>query len=134
MTSEPQEAFVWVWLPGAEDPVVAGRLDVVRRRSSPSPTGAATWSARSESRCTCRSCRCAADGSRRWPATIAGCIADAGPDAWGQRVILNHRIGRGAEDTAELSQLTYLLDSGSDRIGALDFQVSADRIRAAFAG
>ena len=27
MTSEPQQAFVWVWLPGATDPVVAGRLD-----------------------------------------------------------------------------------------------------------
>lgn len=40
-------------------------------------------------------------------------------------MILNHRIGSGAEDTAELSQLTYLLDSGSDRIGALDFQASA---------
>ena len=28
MTSEPRQAFVWVWLPGAEDPVVAGRLDI----------------------------------------------------------------------------------------------------------
>ena len=27
MTSEPRQAFVWVWLPGATDPVVAGRLD-----------------------------------------------------------------------------------------------------------
>ena len=25
----PQHAFVWVWLPGATEPVVAGRLDVV---------------------------------------------------------------------------------------------------------
>jgi len=25
----PQHAFVWVWLPGASEPVVAGRLDVV---------------------------------------------------------------------------------------------------------
>ncbi len=55
---------------------------------------------------------------------IAGCIADAGPDAWGQRVILNHRIGKGAEDTTDLGYLTYLLDSGSERIGALDFQSS----------
>jgi hypothetical protein len=28
MTSKPQhEAFVWIWLPGATEPVVAGRLD-----------------------------------------------------------------------------------------------------------
>jgi serine/threonine-protein kinase HipA len=29
MTSEPREAFVWIWLPGAAEPVVAGRLDRV---------------------------------------------------------------------------------------------------------
>lgn len=29
-TSEPPgEAFVWTWLPGASDPVVAGRLEIV---------------------------------------------------------------------------------------------------------
>ena len=27
MTSDPRTAFVWVWLPGAREPVVAGRLD-----------------------------------------------------------------------------------------------------------
>lgn len=27
MTSEPEKAFVWTWLPGAAEPVVAGRLD-----------------------------------------------------------------------------------------------------------
>lgn len=58
---------------------------------------------------------------------MASCIRDAGPDAWGQRVILARRAGHlGADrDTAELDQLTYLLESGSDRIGALDFQRSA---------
>jgi serine/threonine-protein kinase HipA len=124
MTSEPKQAFVWVWLPGAENPVVAGRLDVV------GDLVAFTYG---------RSYLGREDGialylpelplrrGRITPTvgTIAACIADAGPDAWGQRVILNHRIGRDAEDTGELSQLTYLLESGSDRIGALDFQESA---------
>ena len=32
MTSEPTAAFVWIWLPGASDPVVAGRLDTVDER------------------------------------------------------------------------------------------------------
>jgi serine/threonine-protein kinase HipA len=27
MTSEPAEAFVWTWLPGQVEPVVAGRLE-----------------------------------------------------------------------------------------------------------
>jgi serine/threonine-protein kinase HipA len=124
MTSEPREAFVWVWLPGAEEPVVAGRLDAV---------GDAIAFAYGRSylerdqRIPLYLPELPLRRGRIMPlvGTIAGCIADAGPDAWGQRVILNHRVGAGAEDTAELPQLTYLLDSGSGRIGALDFQVSS---------
>ena len=58
--------------------------------------------------------------------TIPGCIRDAAPDAWGRRVIINRKLGGkgAATDTAELDELTYLLESGSDRIGALDFQRS----------
>ena len=57
---------------------------------------------------------------------MAGCLRDAAPDAWGRRVILNRLFGRKGKDvdTAELDELTYLLASGSDRIGALDFQHS----------
>lgn len=30
MTSEqPAEAYVWIWLPGATEPIVAGRLEAV---------------------------------------------------------------------------------------------------------
>jgi serine/threonine-protein kinase HipA len=58
--------------------------------------------------------------------TMPGCIRDAAPDAWGRRVIINKKLGikGGGTDTAELDELTYLLESGSDRIGALDFQRS----------
>lgn len=28
LTQPPTEAFVWVWLPGAADPVPAGRLTI----------------------------------------------------------------------------------------------------------
>lgn len=124
MTSEPQEAFVWVWLPGAEDPVVAGRLDAVG--DAIAFTYGRSYLERDE-RIALYLPELPLRRGRVMPlvGTIAGCIADAGPDAWGQRVILNHRIGRDAEDTAELSQLTYLLESGSDRIGALDFQASS---------
>ena len=57
---------------------------------------------------------------------MPGCIRDASPDAWGRRVIINKKLGlKGAgTDTAELDELTYLIESGSDRIGALDFQRS----------
>ena len=57
---------------------------------------------------------------------MPGAIRDAAPDAWGRRVIINKKLGiKGAEtDTADLDELTYLLESGSDRIGSLDFQHS----------
>jgi serine/threonine-protein kinase HipA len=123
MTSESQQAFVWVWLPGADEPVVAGRLDPV------GPIVAFTYG---------RSYLERNDaipiylpelplGPREISplvGEIPGCIADAGPDAWGQRVILNRLIGRPDAEMTELGALTYLLESGSDRIGALDFQTS----------
>jgi serine/threonine-protein kinase HipA len=58
--------------------------------------------------------------------SMPGCIRDAAPDAWGRKVIINKKLGkRGKEvDTAELDELTYLLETGSDRIGALEFQTS----------
>jgi len=58
--------------------------------------------------------------------SMPGCIRDAAPDAWGRRVIINKKLGlKGPSiETAELDELTYLLESGSDRIGALDFQYS----------
>jgi serine/threonine-protein kinase HipA len=57
---------------------------------------------------------------------MPGCIRDAAPDAWGRRVIINRQLGlKGRDiDTSAVDELTYLLASGSDRIGALDFQHS----------
>lgn len=123
MTSEPQRVFVWVWLPGATEPVVAGRLDPV------GPIVNFTYG------------RSYLERDNAIPlylpelplqsgeisplvGDVPGCIADAGPDAWGQRVILNRLTGRADGETTELGPLTYLIESGSDRIGALDFQTS----------
>ena len=49
--------------------------------------------------------------------------------AWGRRVLINRKLGLKGEDASkqELSELTYLLESGSDRTGALDFQLSATK-------
>jgi serine/threonine-protein kinase HipA len=60
---------------------------------------------------------------------MPGCIRDASPDAWGRRVLINRKLGGQGADTAqlELDELSYLLESGSDRIGALDFQKSPTR-------
>ncbi len=59
------------------------------------------------------------------PLEIANALRDASPDVWGRRVIL-HRLASGgrAADTMDLDELTFMLRSGSDRVGALDFQAS----------
>lgn len=124
MTSEPKQAFVWVWLPGATEPVVAGRLDAVGaiftftygRSYLERENGIALYLPELPL------------GRGPIPprvGEIAGCISDGAPDAWGQRVIISRRVGRGGAEAADLSPMTYLLESGSDRIGALDFQASA---------
>ena len=122
----PEEAYVWIWLPGATEPVVAGRI------------------ARDGERLMFNYGQSYLDRNDRIPIyepelplgsgaippeaglNMAGCLRDAAPDAWGRRVILNRLFGRKGKDvdTAELDELTYLLKSGSDRIGALDFQHS----------
>lgn len=128
MTSDAaREAFVWVWLPDAEEPVVAGRVepagDVVEFNYGRSYLGRDAAIPLYLPELPLRAGVIPPRGGLR----IAGCIEDAGPDAWGQRVIMRHLLGEGAQDAdpAVLDTLTYLLRSGSDRIGALDFQESA---------
>lgn len=126
MSSEPQEAYVWVWLPEAREPVVAGRLhltgDLVNFNYGQS------YLERDEAmplylpELPLRPGLIGPLGGL----TVAGCISDAMPDAWGQRVVLHRLLGHAAEvaDPAVFGPLTYMLESGSDRIGALDFQQS----------
>ncbi|MGA2452588.1 MAG: type II toxin-antitoxin system HipA family toxin [Solirubrobacteraceae bacterium] len=124
MTSEPQQAFVWIWLPGATEPVVAGRLDAAGELVT--FTYGRSYLER-EDRIALYLPELPLQRGPISPLVgeITGCIADAAPDAWGRRVILNRMVGRDALDTTELNILIYLLESGSDRIGALDFQTSA---------
>lgn len=130
MTFEPrpQELYVWSWLPGAEQPVVAGRL------------------VQHGERVLFNYGRSFLDNRRARPIyepelplragviepfdqlQIAGCIDDAGPDAWGQRVIIRRASAEGIDadrDSTAISTLGFLLGSGSDRPGAIDFQRSA---------
>ena len=56
------------------------------------------------------------------PLEIANSLRDASPDAWGRRVIAHRFVsGRdGAGEMVDFDELTFMLQSGSDRIGALD--------------
>lgn len=128
LTQTPTEAFVWVWLPGAADPVPAGRLvtegEVITfnygRRYLDRPDAIPLYLPE----LPLQRGRQRPRGAMR----VAGAMRDAGPDAWGQRVILARHLGRldRSHDTTELGLLTYLLETNSDRIGALDFQEASD--------
>ena len=131
MTSNSErEAFVWIWLPDETTPVVAGRLEADNGnilfnygksyldRIGGQPAAMPIYEP-----------ELPLQAGLLWlpeGLTMPGCIRDAAPDAWGRRVIINKKLGlKDADtDTAELDELTYLLESGSDRIGALDFQRS----------
>lgn len=116
----PQSLFVWTWLPGKTNPVVAGRLverpgrlDFVYGESYLRRTNAISlYSPELPLR---------AGVTPPLPGLdMPGCIRDGSPDAWGRRVI-DSRLGVGDFD---LTELRYLIESGSNRFGALDFQTS----------
>ncbi|MBT0587743.1 type II toxin-antitoxin system HipA family toxin [Alteromonas oceanisediminis] len=130
MTSKQdyKEAFVWIWLPEETQPVVAGRLapdgdnlifnygkSYLERLNEAVPIYEPELPLRPGALPLLEGL------------SVPGCIRDSAPDAWGRRVIINRRLGYKGDDidTAQLDELTYLLESGSDRIGALDFQLSA---------
>ena len=121
------EAFVWIWLPNETNPVVAGKL--ITEGNHLIFNYGKSYFERDNAISLYE-----AELPLRLGAlpllnglSMPGCIRDAAPDAWGRRVIINRKFGRKGykTDPAQLDELTYLLESGSDRIGALDFQMSA---------
>ena len=129
MTSkgEPTEAYVWIWLPQETVPVVAGLLTRVGRQLlfnyGKSYLNRENAISIYEPELPLR----AGDIPLLDGLSMPSCIRDASPDAWGRRVLIHRKLGLKGMDAsnAELDELTYLLESGSDRIGALDFQLSA---------
>jgi len=128
MTSRtPRNAYVWIWLPGETEPVVAGRM--INEEAGISFLYGQSYLARSN-RIAISEEELPMRAGQQFPLrglNIPGCLRDCSPDAWGRRVILNRLVGtkRNSTETNDLDELTYLLESGSDRIGALDFQASA---------
>lgn len=124
--AEVHQAYVWIWLPEETEPVVAGRLtqDGDRLLFNYGTSYLARKNAIPvyEPELPLRPGIIEPlDGL-----SMPGCIRDGSPDAWGRRVIIN-RLTRKKTDACDgpnVSELTYLLESGSDRIGALDFRES----------
>jgi serine/threonine-protein kinase HipA len=112
-----------MWLPGATEPVVCGRLDNVFDRIA--FVYARSFLDRADA-VPIYDVELPLRSGYQYPASdqahgVPLCIDDAMPDSWGRRLV-NYRLG---ELTVQFGDLTYLLASGSDRIGALDFQTSA---------
>jgi len=129
MISELRDVFVWTWLPGEVEPVVAGRIvpegaryDFAYGRSYLSRKNAIPLYLPELPLQT-------GQQAPLGPLDMANCLRDGLPDRWGRRVIINRLTDRKGADAAdvEFSDLAYMLESGSDRIGALDFQTSATK-------
>jgi len=125
MTSD--YAFVWIWLPNEITPVVAGKLTRQNNRFvfnyGRSYLKRENAIAIYDPELPLQAGEIPLNNSM----IIPSCIRDASPDAWGRRVIINRKFGKRKNDANvdDIDELTYLLESGSDRIGALDFQLSA---------
>ena len=127
MTSETTtaytQAYVWIWLPNSELPVVAGVLS--RDGKQLVFNYGRSYLARADAMAIYAPELPLQTGAIPLLPGLAmpSCVRDASPDAWGRRVLINRKHGAQAA-SIELEELTYLLESGSDRIGALDFQRS----------
>lgn len=119
----PQSLFVWTWLPGDTTPVVAGRL--IERSGRVDFVYGESYLRRDNAISLYRPELPLGPGliAPLPGLDLAGSIRDGSPDAWGRRVI-DSRLGVGDVDLTELS---YLVASGSNRLGALDFQTSPTR-------
>ena len=131
MTSKSgKETFVWIWLPDETKPVVAGRLEAENGTASFNYGKSYLERVGDKSPAIpIYEPELPLQSGLLFPPdglSIAGSIRDAAPDAWGRRVIVNMKFGLKDPDAnaVEIDELTCLLESGSDRVGALDFQRS----------
>lgn len=129
MTSERTvpEAYVWIWLPQTTQPVVAGRLARARDGRLTFNYGQ-SYLARADAIAIYDPelpLRAGTIETHR-KMLLPSSIRDGSPDAWGRRVIINRVTGLKGDKAAQtdLDELTYLMESGSDRVGMLDFQRS----------
>jgi serine/threonine-protein kinase HipA len=130
MTSEPKSLFVWIWLAGQSTPVVAGQVvrnedtDVIHfgyarsYRKNPNAIPIFTPDLPLKEGLI--------DPTKGH--LLAPSLRDALPDRWGRRVIVNDLLGHRKDEINEdaFGEMTFMIKSGSDRIGALDFQESAE--------
>ncbi len=110
--------FVWVWLPGSSEPVVAGQI--VKQNKLYRFTYGQRYRDLAEAipfspfELPLQKSSFTPKGQN----VIHSCFRDAAPDYWGRYVVDYHYPGM------RLNELDYLLLTDSNRSGALDFQSS----------
>lgn len=113
---------MWIWLPGKTQPVVVGRLyDPGHSPQRYFFTYGRSYLER-EDAIPLSPYELPLQPGEQEPTGMSkmpSCLRDGGPDAWGQRVLIS-KYGE-----VPLTDLDYFLLSGSDRIGALDFQATS---------
>jgi serine/threonine-protein kinase HipA len=123
------EAYVWIWLPDETKPIVAGILQRVGTKLLFNYGRSYLARENAISIYEPELPLQAGEIPLAEGLSMPGCIRDASPDAWGRRVLINRALRVKGKEAAshDLGELTYLLESGSDRAGALDFQVSSSK-------
>lgn len=126
-----QQAYVWAWLPDQTTPVVAGLLERDDRDRYRFAYGRRYLAREDAISLFPRELPLRPGSQEQTTGTLPSCLRDASPDAWGRRVIINRLTGKKGDGAGEVDfdEMTYLLESGSDRIGALDFQISPAEYR-----
>jgi serine/threonine-protein kinase HipA len=127
MTSsrKAESVYVWAWLPKSEEPVPAGVLErsenVLFFRYGTSYLSREGAIPLYQPELPLR------EGwlRPRGGLDVAGVVLDAAPNSWGRRVI-ETRLRNQGQAVGEPTIETYLLESGSDRAGGLDFQQQPD--------
>ncbi len=117
-----ESMYAWVWLPGEMSPVLVGMIHEQGGETSfaydvgylNNPAAVPLYFELPLKR------------GRQRPSTglsVPGCINDSWPDGWAKIVIERRRMDAG-RSTGEVHPFEYLRESGSDRIGALDYSDS----------
>ncbi len=122
MTFKPrstEHAYVWIWLPQHSEPTVCGKLTKENQRCVFSYGKHYRLNPLAIPLSPLELPLLAGKHSPQNLNLIHSCIRDAAPDAWG-RMLIDYQY-----PDLSCSELDYLMLSGSNRIGALDFQASA---------
>lgn len=123
-TSTSDVVYVWAWLPGETKPVPAGVLRA-RARGLWFDYGA-SWLGRPDAYALGPDLPLQRGSFRpQGDLGMPGSIRDAGPDGWGRLVITDRVHSHRDIDKIDDPSL-FLLESDSNRLGAIDFQLSRE--------